>query len=280
MSFCDSQKTPRQRQSEKKRMQNLKRNVLRHVLSQIDRDSAGLSVVEPNLGWKPRVEKVARQFIPHLVEIAPTLKQNVALILNSPHLIRGTWTKIKNYLEAGKLPTEIKKSIAVIDHELELEACLLSVITGETVSSLISDFLCNEFSDLKKNNRSTYPDLYFGSFDYSKLPLRKRGNAVGPALRGVNPTSVPDGIEIKSQRGRRIRVDCHHDHQGIHVVMTFDKQNEVWSALDVYVAYLAKSDYARASRNTTATTEKFSFSHATFISAISGVAAQGEIERP
>ncbi|MEK7834089.1 MAG: hypothetical protein AAB401_23580, partial [Acidobacteriota bacterium] len=108
----------------------------------------------------------------------------------------------------------------------------------------------------------------------------KRGNAVGPALRGGNPTSVPDGIEIKSQRGRRIRVDCHHDHQGIHLVMTFDKENEIWSVLDVYVAYLAKSNYARATRNTTATTEKFSFSHATFISALSGAAAQGEIERP
>ena len=62
--------------------------------------------------------------------------------------------------------------------------------------------------------------------------------------------------------------------------MTFDKENEIWSVLDVYVAYLAKSNYARATRNTTATTEKFSFSHATFISALSGAAAQGEIERP
>lgn len=261
-------------------MQNLKRSVLRHVLSQIDRDSAGLSVVEPNLGWKPRVEKAARQFIPRLVAIAPKLQQDVALTLNSPRIIRETWAKVKNHLEAGKLPAEIKKSISVIDRELELEANLLSVITGETVSSLIADFLCREFPDLRKNNRSTYPDLYFGSLDYSKLPLRKRGYAVGPALRGGNPTSVPDGIEIKSQRGRRIRVDCHHDHQGIHLVMTFDRENKVWSALDVYVAYLAKSDYARATRNTTATTEKFSFSHATFISAITGAAAQADVERP
>ncbi len=260
-------------------MQNLKRSVLKHVLSQIDRDSAGLSVVEPNLGWKLRVEKVARQFIPRLVEIAPKLKQDVALALNSPQIIRETWARVKNHLEAGKLPAEIKKSISVIDRELELEASLLSVITGETVSSLISDFLCREFPDVKKNNRSTYPDLYFGSFDYSKLPIRKRGYAVGPALRGSNPSSVPDGIEIKSQRGRRIRVDCHHDHQGLHLVMTFDKGSGIWSALDVYVAYLAKSDYARAARNTTATTEKFSFSHATFISAISGMSAQGEVER-
>ncbi|MEP7336820.1 MAG: hypothetical protein ABI977_03680 [Acidobacteriota bacterium] len=261
-------------------MQNLKRSVLRHVLSQIERDMAGLSIIEPNLGWKPRVEKVARQFIPRLVEIAPKLKQDVALVLNSPHIIRETWARVKNHLEAGKIPAEIKKSISVIERELEFEARLLSVITGETVSNLISDFLCREFPDLKKNNRSTYPDLYFASFDYSKLPFRKRGNAMGPALRGSNPTSVPDGIEIKSQRGRRIRVDCHHDHQGLHLVMTFNKENEVWSASDVYVAYLAKSDYARATRNTTATTEKFSFSHATFISAISGASAQGEIELP
>ncbi len=224
--------------------------------------------------------KAVRLFIPRLVEIAPKLMEDVPQTLNSPHLIRGTWARVKKHLEKGRLPTEIKADISMLDYELKLEACLLSVITGETVSSLISDFLCREFPDLRKNNRSTYPDLYFGSFDYSKLPFRKRGNAVGPALRGDSPTSVPDGIEIKSQRGRRIRVDCHHDHQGLHLVMTFDKKNEIWSALDVYVAYLAKSDYARATRNTTATTEKFSFSHTTFISALSGAVAQAATERP
>lgn len=248
----------------------LKNKVLSHILAQIERDTASLSALEPKLKWKQRIETGVKLFVPGLIELAPKLRQEVELTLNSPHNARATWSKIKEHLRQGRIPKEIEQHISLLDAELGLEARLLTVITGETVSNLISDFICHEFPDLHKNNRSTYPDLYFASFDYSHLPRRQSGNAIGPALRREHPTSVPDGIEIKSQRGKRIRVDCHHDHQGLHLAMTFDQAGERWRAYDVYLAYLSKSDYRRATRNTTATTEKFSFSHAPFISVISG----------
>jgi hypothetical protein len=165
-----------------------------------------------------------------------------------------------------------------MDDALKREGGLFSLITGDTVSKLIADFLCEKYQDLAQNNRSTYPDLYFSTADYSKLPKRTRHLAVGPALRGDKPTSVPDGIEIKSNKGARIRVDSHHDHQGLHLALTFEKRGDKYRALDLYLAYLSKADYTRATRRTTATTDKFSFGHAPFISVLTGYVETGLLE--
>lgn len=254
-------------------MQELKNKVFRQVFLQVEKDAAALSALEPVLNWNQRVEEAAGLFIPRLIEIAPALRREVELILNSPQIIRATWQKIKTDLQEIRLPKEINQQILMLDRELPLESQLLTVITGETVSNLIADYLCRELPALRKNNRSTYPDLYFDFFDYSPLPRRSSGNAIGPALKGNSPSSVPDGIEIKSQRGKRIRVDCQHNHQGLHLVMTFEQVQEVWVVFDLYVAYLTRADYRRATRNTTATTEKFSFSQTPFISVITGIAA-------
>jgi hypothetical protein len=196
--------------------------------------------------------------------------RHVESSLNSPSVVRTIWQRLKGGLEDKALAGEM-------DDALQREQLLLSVITGETVSKLIADFLCGLYPDIAQNNRSTYPDLYLLTTDYSGLPKRKRGLAEGPALKGGKPTSVPDGIEIKSNRGLRIRVDCHHDHQGLHLALTFDQEGR-WRAHDVYLAYLSKANYKRAERNTTATTDKFSFGHAPFISATTGQIEVGLLE--
>jgi hypothetical protein len=197
--------------------------------------------------------------------------RHVESSLNSPAVVRAIWERIKGGAADAQL-------IAEMDDALEREQMLLSVITGETVSKLIADFLCERYRELAQNNRSTYPDLYLQTVDYSRLPKRTRGLAEGPALRGGRPTSVPDGIEIKSNRGPRIRVDCHHDHQGLHLALTFERNSDRWTVHDVYLAYLSKADYTRAERNTTATTDKFSFGHAPFISVTTGQVEEGLLE--
>ncbi len=254
-------------------MQDLKNKVRAHVFSQIENDAIALSELAPAIGWRQRVEQAADDFLPQLIAFAPALMQEVAAILNSPNRIRESWQTIRRSLVGTIASEEIQQAVRTLDDELRHESNLLTVITGETVSGLLTDFLCRGIATLRKNKRSTYPDLYFAGFDYSRLPQRRRGQAIGPARKGDAPSSVPDGIEIKSQRGQRIRVDCHHPHQGLHLVMTFDQQQEDWVVFDVLVAYLTKADYRRATRNTTATTEKFSFSHAPFISVITGIAA-------
>lgn len=245
--------------------------VLRHILRQIGRDQGALSGLAPPVGWYERVRQTAETFVPRIVESAADLTRHVETSLNSPLVVRTIWARIKEELDDEQL-------IAEMDGALEREQRLLSVITGETVSKLIADFLCGRYRDLAQNNRSTYPDLYPRTADYSKLPKRTRGLAEGPALRGGRPTSVPDGIEIKSNRGTRIRVDCHHDHQGLHLAITFDRDGERWTVHDSYLAYISKADYTRAERNTTATTDKFSFGHTPFISVTTGEVEEGLLE--
>jgi hypothetical protein len=46
----------------------------------------------------------------------------------------------------------------------------------------------------------------------------------------------------------------------------------------VYLAYLSKANYKRAERNTTATTDKFSFGHTPFISVTTGQVQEGLLE--
>lgn len=245
--------------------------VLSYILRQIERDQGELLKLDPRIGWPERVRETAEAHVPGIVASARDLMRHVETSLNSPAVVRMVWERVKEGVEDAQL-------IAEMDDALEREQMLLSVITGETVSKLIADFLCGRYRELAQNNRSTYPDLYSNAADYSRLPRRTRGLAAGPAVRGGRPTSVPDGIEIKSNRGARIRVDCHHDHQGLHLAFTFDRTGELWTAHDVYLAYLSKADYKRAERNTTATTDKFSFGHAPFISVTTGHIEEGLLE--
>ncbi len=245
--------------------------VRQYILRQIERGQNELTTLTPSIGWVERVRRTADTFVPRIVASAELLLRHIESSLNSPAVVRVIWHEVRECLEDERLIEEM-------DNALEQEARLLSVITGDTVSKLIADFLCEQYHDLAQNNRSTHPDLYFSTADYSSLPKRKRGLAVGPALRGGRPTSVPDGIEIKSNRGSRIRVDSHHDHQGLHLALTFDYEGDSWRARNLYLAYLAKADYTRAERNTTATTEKFSFGHAPFISVVTGRVQAGLLE--
>lgn len=248
-------------------------NILNHILQQINCDDAALAALQPPMDWRRRVIQTTEKFVPELVIVAGELVNEVEQSLNSPKLVRIIWNELKS-----QLPTQgFEQSVNAMDLALTREQELFSVITGETVSKLIADFLCRSIRNLGQNNRSTYPDLYFTDVDYSILPTRSRGRAEGPARRGSNPTSVPDGIEIKSNKGARIRVDCHHDHQGLHFALTFGCESGVWHVYDIYLAYLSKADYTRATRNTTATTEKFSFGHTPFISVTSGTLREGEL---
>lgn len=245
--------------------------VRQHILRQIERAQGELVNLDPQRNWIERVRQTAETFIPHIVGCAERLLHYVESSLNSPTLVRAIWERIRQELDDKQLMAEM-------DAALEREKQLLAVITGDTVSKLIADFLCAQYPDLAQNNRSTYPDLYFSTVDYTMLPRRTRGRAVGPALRGGRPTSVPDGVEIKSNRGARIRVDSHHDHQGLHLALTFDRNRDRWMVHNLYLAYLAKADYKRAERNTTATTDKFSFGHAPFISVMTGQVEVGTLE--
>lgn len=100
---------------------------------------------------------------------AKPLLHHVESSLNSPAAVRAVWEQVSKSLDDKTL-------VAEMDNALGREERLFALITGDTVSKLIADFLCEKYSDLAQNNRSTYPDLYFSTTDYSMLP--KRGRAI------------------------------------------------------------------------------------------------------
>jgi len=103
------------------------------------------------------------------VASAKPLLHHVESSLNSPAAVRAVWEQVSKSLDDKTL-------VAEMDNALGREERLFALITGDTVSKLTVDFLCEKYSDLAQNNRSTYPDLYFSTTDYSMLP--KRGRAI------------------------------------------------------------------------------------------------------
>ena len=165
-----------------------------------------------------------------------------------------------------------REQIEAFDRQLSLDGVLREAVTGEVVSRVVGSYLIDRHPDLKRNGRSDYPDLYLSSLDYTALPVFGRrttddAEAYGAARKGASerPVRVPDGLEIKTCRDQ-IRVDCHHPHAGLHLVLVFAETNRLFTVTDIRVAFLKSSDYYESSRNTTATTVKYSFNGERFVS--------------
>ncbi len=180
-------------------------------------------------------------------DTAGGLKQYVEDVLNAPAKLRVLWAVIREHVD---LP---EQQILEFDRHLQLDNILRESVTGEVASKVVTQYLTNHNLDLKSNGRSDYPDLYLESLDYSELPVfRKRRGAdqeYGAALKGAKrrPVRVPDGLEIKTCRDT-IRVDCHHPHPGLHLVLLFSETNRVFMVTDISVAFLCSSDYREAER--------------------------------
>ncbi len=245
----------------------------RMVLSQIQQqiEAAGLelrSYSPSEMDWPKRVVQSAEKLIPRLEHTAEGLKANVEDVLNASAKVRALWTVICNHVD---LPLD---EIQEFDRLLRLDDILRESVTGEVVSKIVTKYLMEHDSDLRSNGRSDYPDLYLASADYSGLPLfrRQQGESreYGAAIKGAErrPVRVPDGIEIKTCRDS-IRVDCHHPHAGLHLVVVFSESKRIFTVKDIAIAFLNSNDYHEAGRNTTATTVKYSFNGERFISLLS-----------
>ena len=247
----------------------MSKTVLDVINQQIEEARADLLQYRPHaLDWPTRARATAQMLIPRLISESTGLKSYVEGVLNAPVQLRRLWTDIRSRVD---LPTE---QIEAFDRQLSLDDVLRESVTGEVVSKVITKYLIDHEPDLKSNGRSDYPDLYLGSLDYSGLTQfqRKRGDSdieYGAALKGEEkrPVRVPDGLEIKTCRNT-IRVDCHHPHAGLHLVLVFGETKRFFTVTDLRIAFLRLADYHEAVRNTTATTVKYSFNGDRFVSLI------------
>ena len=246
------------------------RSVLNVINQQIKEARADLLQYRPDeMDWPSRARATAQTLIPWLTSTSPELKSYVEGILNAPVQLRRMWSDIRTRVNLSA------NQIEAFDRQLTLDDVLRESVTGEVVSKVVTKFLIDHKPDLRSNGRSDYPDLYLGSLDYSGLDLFKRKSSdgdveYGAALKGAEqrPVRVPDGLEIKTCRNQ-IRVDCHHPHAGLHLVVVFEEASRIFTVTDLRVAFLRLADYHESGRNTTATTVKYSFNGDRFISLFS-----------
>jgi hypothetical protein len=240
--------------------------VLATIRQQINAAKTELLDYTPReMRWPARTLQSAERLIPWLQVTSRGLKKYVEDVLNASATLRTLWSVIREHVG---LP---QQQILEFERHLKFDDILRESVTGEVVSKVVTQYLTGQNADLKSNGRSDYPDLYLQSLDYSELPLFRKRRAenqeYGAALKGPErrPVRVPDGLEIKTSRDT-IRVDCHHPHPGLHLVLVFSETNRVFAVTDISVAFLCSGDYREAGRNTTATTPKYSFNGDRFVS--------------
>lgn len=237
----------------------MKDSTLKHILAQIEAAKADLKSYRPEgVDWHARATQTAHILVPWLCTKGEAIRQHVEGVLNSKRKLREAWKALQ---ASHKLDATLANNI---DENLRNEGILLSFIAGDVVSSVIGHFLATEFpnSRLIENGKSDYPDMYFADYDYRFMSKFKRNaKQYGAALKGVNkrPVRVPDGIEIKTCRGK-LRVDCHHPHMGLHLALLFNAKEEVQKVTDIRAGFLRPCDYRKSNLDASAaTTIKHSF---------------------
>jgi hypothetical protein len=246
----------------------LSNTALEKIHKQIEKARKDLIAYPPEgVNWIDRCNKTADILIPWLCSISAELGNFVNDTLNSSSKLRESWNKAKK-----ELGQETHPLFKEIDALLNRESVLLKDVSGDVVSSLVVRFLTSNHPEqqLSFNGKSNYPDLYIKSLDYGLLPLfSQKAAKFGPALKDGRPARVPDGLEIKTCKGR-LAVDCHNPHIGLHLVLLFNKKDGISKVEDVLVAFLKASDYTKCRRRTAATTVKYSFNGDPFISILKG----------
>jgi hypothetical protein len=224
-----------------------------------------------SIPWRERVEQTATRIIPFLVEKAPGVIKETRHRLNSP--LRARQLANEDWIDEMARTSDQKKKVRMLRTCLDLVVNLSEDIKSQQISLQLQKVLSDAglFTQLQieRSSGSLYPDLYFKDYDYSKLPLHTKKNKVeGPNRRkNGTPSNVPDGCELKTNEGHRIKVDAHAPHPGLHLALTWNFGQEGFIQVNgMWIAYLRKCDYTKGNANVVATTLKHSFGQGLFCS--------------
>lgn len=203
--------------------------------------------------------EIACDLAAYIVDTVPS-RLNSAIILEdlvNAHLFHNNSDWVK----------DIKRHATILR---ELSANLESQQVSAEIQRQVEHF--PGFSGkIYSNGNSIFPDFIYKHFDYSLLSLQNRKKTVhGPCLQGKaapRPSNVPDGIELKTNKGTRMRIDAHAPHCGLHLGFTWDFSNDGRVEINgAWIGYIAGADHRESARNSKTTTIKFSFGHERFIS--------------
>jgi hypothetical protein len=234
--------------------------------------------------WNPRVNEAVAILLPKLVEIAPVLVEECLKPFNSPielrkylnhELFDKTVTRI-----ADKDAQEAKDYRALLDKCRDLglrSCCAIPNLESQQISAEVKRFLLSKQGLnglIRETGGSIYPDLVLAGFDYSFLSFQKRDIPIsGPCLKNPRspfPSNAPDGCEIKTNQGTRIKVDAHGAHPGLHLGITWGFREDKIVFYDIWIAYIRVKDYLISNGRVDVTTKKRSFGHNPFISLLRG----------
>lgn len=241
-----------------------------HVLDQFNDRQAQQELrdmASRGFDWVSRTRTTLDTVLPELPRLATRLRDEVPRQMNAPvHVLKKLRAGASRHPELQRGPlgawyTDICESAtaseAVVGH-----------LESQQVSSAIQRFIISASgigSLVEKNGASIYPDLLLKAHRYDGLPRQTRANPIdGPCLRGDKASNVPDGAEIKTNQGNRIKVDAHGAHPGLHLGVTWDFNDGEVVVTGVWAGYVRIADHRESGRNVSTTTVKYSFGHDLF----------------
>ena len=221
--------------------------------------------------WKNRTEETISRFIPQAQNLAKFICNVVPNRLNAPSSLLTRFEALKSKMSKELIATsDLRNFESLLKISHELTGNLESQQVSAEIQRQVLEF--NDFrATIQSNGNSIYPDFYYADYDYSKLPLQTRSKTVhGPCLQGKvssRPSNVPDGIELKTNRGKSMRIDAHAPHIGLHLGFTWNfKENGEVEINGAWIGFITESDHKESARNSKTTTVKYSFGHNKFIS--------------
>ena len=228
------------------------------------------SIANGGYDWFLRADETIDILVPRLIPMAERLAVEVPAKLNSSKelisLVNAGQQRFENLPEVASWIAEIR-SVATNASEL------IGHLESQQVSAAVQRYISSEdgIGDLVfSNGGSIYPDFILGTRTYDRLPFQSHKEAVaGPCLQGKakpRPSNVPDGLELKTNKGKRIRVDAHGAHAGLHLGVTWDLVDGRVEINGVWIGYIRFSDHRESGRNVAVTTVKHSFGHEHFTS--------------
>lgn len=267
---------------------NQSKHIEKHILGQVNSSESIKELEDLGKDWVKRVNDGVRYFVPKLVVTAPKLVERLSVVFQGPGELLNQLDSpaFKAFSEKiANLDPELHKTLEGFElNSRRFASGTLELVTkylvAQQITKVMEAFLTDSFDGLVKcNGASLYPDLYqISSEPYYSTLQRQRSKTKGkskevvetihgPCVNGSNqPSKVPDGVEIKSKKGKSIRVDCHAAHAGLHLVLTWTTKKSMMVVNDISLAYIRTCDYTECKRNSKATTIKYSFGAQPFIS--------------
>lgn len=222
------------------------------------------------IDWQSRCEATLDLLLPRLINLAREIKVEVPKRMNSANeLLSQIEAAI---VSSGSDPSTLTM-LESLKERAQIARDLIGDLESQQISAAIQNFVASAsgIGDLVyANGNSIYPDFVCKSSVYSDLKLQSRQNPIdGPCLRGSKspkPSNVPDGLELKTNKGSRIRVDAHGAHAGLHLGVTWSFGEMGVDINGVWIGFIREFDHRESRRNVRSTTIKYSFGHDHFIS--------------